>query len=261
MTDRTDFGAQPVTDNRKPILFPAIDLRGGQCVRLEQGAADRETIYEADPIGQASRFVGSGATWIHVVDLDAAFGDGSNRELIRSIAASTDAKVQTGGGLRTMDDLQEVLEGPVSRAVIGTAAIEDPDLVRRAVERWGAERIAVGLDARGRTPAVRGWREASEGDLFDIAVRLAESGVRTFIYTDISRDGMFAGPNISMSIELAEQTGARVIISGGVGRIEDIRAVREAARLQPLIEGVIVGKAIYEQRVDAAAAIELLNEE
>lgn len=250
-----------MTDSPKPALFPAIDLRGGRCVRLEQGAVDRETVYESDAVRQARRFVEAGAAWIHVVDLDAAFGDGSNRDLIRTIAASTDAKIQTGGGLRSMPDLEEVLDGPVARAVIGTAAIEDPDLVTRAVERWGAERIAVGLDARGRTPAVRGWRESSEGDLFDIALRLAEAGVRTFIYTDISRDGMFTGPNISMSIELADQTGAGVIISGGVGRIEDIRAVREAARLQPRIEGVIVGKAIYEQRVDPAAAIGVLNEE
>ncbi len=250
-----------MTENPKPALFPAIDLRGGRCVRLEQGAADRETVYEADAVAQARRFVDAGTSWIHVVDLDAAFGDGSNRDLIRTIASTIPVRIQTGGGLRSMADLEQVLDGPVSRAVIGTAAIEDPELVRQAVERWGADRIAVGLDARGRTPAVRGWREASEGDLFDVALRLSEAGVRTFIYTDISRDGMFAGPNIPMSIELADQTQAEVIISGGVGRLEDVQAVREAARLQPLIAGVIVGKAIYEQRVDTAEAIAALASE
>lgn len=250
-----------MTDQVRPALFPAIDLRGGRCVRLEQGAADRETVYESDAVAQARRFVEAGTSWIHVVDLDAAFGDGSNRDLIRTIAASVPVRIQTGGGLRSMADLEQVLEGPVARAVIGTAAIENPELVRQAVERWGASRIAVGLDARGRSPAVRGWRESTEGDLFDVALRLTETGVRTFIYTDISRDGMFAGPNIPMSVELAEQTGAEVIVSGGVGTIEDIRAVREAARLQPLIAGVIVGKAIYEQRVDTAEAIAQLAAE
>jgi phosphoribosylformimino-5-aminoimidazole carboxamide ribotide isomerase len=226
---------------------------------LEQGAADRETVYDTDPLRCAQEFVDHGATWIHVVDLDAAFGEGSNRELIGRVAEQTGVRIQTGGGLRSIADLEEIFSGPIARAVIGTAAIENPDFVGEAVERWGSERIVVGLDARGRTPALRGWREESQADLFDLGIRLAEAGVRTFLYTDISRDGMFSGPNIPMSIELSQQTGADVLVSGGVGSIEDVAAVREAGKLHPGIVGVIVGKAIYEGRVGVAEAIETLR--
>ncbi len=240
-------------------LFPAIDLRGGRCVRLEQGAPDREKVYDSDPIGMAASFVAKGAEWIHVVDLDAAFGEGSNRELIAELARSTPARIQTGGGLRTEQDLKEVLSGDVARAVIGTAAIENPELVRSAVERWGAERIAVGLDARGIRPALRGWREDSDADLFDLASQLVALGARTIIYTDISRDGMFAGPNVERSIELAERTGADVVVSGGVSGAEDLDVLREAGRRHPGVVGVIVGKAIYEGRVDVEDALRRLR--
>src|SRR5690606_3191364 len=159
-----------------------------------------ETVYDADPLARAREFLAGGASWVHVVDLDAAFGEGSNRELVTRLADSVGLRVQTGGGLRTAKDLAEVLSGPVERAVIGTAAIEDPELVRTAIDTYGPDRIVVGLDARGQTPAVRGWTEAADRDLFDIASRLAELGVRHILYTDISRDGMLGGPNLSMSI-------------------------------------------------------------
>ncbi len=240
-------------------LFPAIDLRRGRCVRLEQGAAERETLYDPDPFRVLAGFAEQGADWVHIVDLDAAFGDGSNRALIAELARSTSLRVQSGGGLRTEADLDEVLEGSVRRAVIGTAAVESPPLVARAVERWGAERIAVGLDARGRRPAVRGWREESGADLFDLARSLTDVGVRTLVYTDIERDGMLSGPNVSMSAELAERTGAEVVVSGGVGGIEDLERVAREARTRPGIAGVIVGKALYEGRIDLSAALRLLR--
>jgi phosphoribosylformimino-5-aminoimidazole carboxamide ribotide isomerase len=240
-------------------LFPAIDLRRGRCVRLEQGAAERETLYDTDPFRVAEGFAAAGAEWIHVVDLDAAFGEGSNRALIRELAERVPLRVQTGGGLRSRADVEEVLEGAVQRAVIGTAAIEDPGLVRWAVERFGAERIAVGLDARGRRPAVRGWREESSVDLFDLARSLVELGARTLIYTDITRDGMLAGPNLSMSAELAERSGAEVVVSGGIGGMGDLDALAEAARRQPGIVGVIAGKAIYEGRIDLGRALATLR--
>jgi phosphoribosylformimino-5-aminoimidazole carboxamide ribotide isomerase len=243
---------------RALTLFPAIDLRRGRCVRLEQGAADRETLYATDPSQVAADFAARGAEWVHVVDLDAAFGEGSNRELIRRLAEATPLKVQTGGGLRTEADLEEVLEGPVRRAVIGTAAVENPALVARAVERWGADRIAVGLDARGRVPAVRGWTEGSGADLFDLGRSLASLGVRTLIYTDIDRDGMLVGPNLETAAELAERSGAEVVISGGVGRTEDLGLIAAAAA-DSAIAGVIVGKAIYEGRVDVTEALRLLR--
>lgn len=236
-------------------LFPAIDVRRGRCVRLERGAAERETVYGTDPREVATRFAKAGAEWIHLVDLDAAFGEGSNRSLIAEIVRDSGVRVQTGGGLRTDEDLEEVLAAGAARAVIGTAAIENPEMVRHAVARWGADRIAVGLDARGARPAIRGWTEESALDLFEVGASLAALGVRTFIYTDIDRDGMLRGPNVDTSAELAARTGAQVIVSGGVGGVEDLAAVAAAAVREPGITGVIVGKAIYENRIDLAEAI------
>jgi phosphoribosylformimino-5-aminoimidazole carboxamide ribotide isomerase len=244
---------------RALTLFPAIDLRRGRCVRLEQGALERETEYDTDPFRVADSFVRAGAEWIHVVDLDAAFGDGTNRDLISELAGRVPVPIQTGGGLRSEGDLEQVLGGSVARAVIGTAAIEQPDLVKRAIAQWGPSRIAVGIDARDRTPAVRGWREETGGDLFDLGRRLVDLGAQTIIYTDISRDGMLAGPNLPMSVELAERTGAGVIVSGGVGAIEDLDAVRRAAPTRGDLVGVIVGKAIYEGRIDVAEAVRRLG--
>jgi phosphoribosylformimino-5-aminoimidazole carboxamide ribotide isomerase len=240
--------------SRRIDIFPAVDLRRGRCVRLEKGAADRETVYGTDPHAVIRQFADAGAAWVHVVDLDAAFGDGSNRPLIRDLVASTDLRVQTGGGLRTEADLAEVLDAGVARAVIGTAAIEKPELVRTAVERWGADRIAVGLDARGRRPAARGWTEESAADLFDLARSLADLGVRTIIHTDINRDGMFAGPNLELSAQLAEFSGAEVIVSGGMRGVEDVEDVAAAAANGAALAGAIVGKAIYEGRIDLPEA-------
>lgn len=248
--------ADPTNEGGRFHLFPAIDLRRGQCVRLEKGRADRETVYGGDPHGVAAGFVAAGARWIHVVDLDAAFGDGSNRALIRDLASSAAARVQTGGGLRTEADLAEVLESGVARAVIGTAAIENPALVRRAVERWGADRIAVGLDARGRRPAARGWTEESGADLFDLAGSLVDLGVRTIIHTDIERDGMMMGPNLELSAGLAAHAGAEVVVSGGMRGMQDVHAVAAAAREGRGIAGAIIGKAIYEGALDLRAALE-----
>lgn len=244
---------------REAVLLPAIDLRHGRCVRLEKGEADRETVYGTDPFAVAEGFAADGAEWLHVVDLDAAFGDGSNRSLIAELAAHTSLRVQTGGGLRTEEDLEAVLAGAVERAVIGTAAVENPALVERAVARWGAERVAVGLDARGRRPAVRGWREESRVDLHDLGRELAARGATTVIHTDIERDGMLSGPNIEASVELAAATGLQVIVSGGVSRPEDIDAVGVAARERGGIAGVIVGKALYEGRVGVADALRRLR--
>lgn len=238
-------------------VYPAIDLRHGRCVRLSQGEADRATVYGDEPLAVALRFAEQGARWIHVVDLDAAFGDGSHRSLIRDLAAAIPVEIQTGGGLRSSADIAEVLEAGAARAVIGTAAIENPELVRRAVQRWGADRIAVGVDARGRRPATRGWREEREIDLFDLGRSLAELGVRTLIYTDIERDGMLGGPNLETSVELARETGLQIIVSGGVASLDDLAAVAEAAKGSP-IAGAIVGKALYEGRIDVGAAVALL---
>jgi phosphoribosylformimino-5-aminoimidazole carboxamide ribotide isomerase len=234
-------------------LYPAIDLRRGRCVRLEKGEASRETVYGDDPLAVARSFADAGAEWVHVVDLDAAFGAGSNRALIRELVAATPLKVQTGGGLRGEADLEAVLETGAARAVIGTAAIENPELVRRAVERWGAERIAVGLDARGRRPAARGWTEESGTDLFDLAASMVAFGVRTIIHTDIERDGMMGGPNLELSAALAEASGAEVIVSGGMSGMDDVEAAVDAAGRG--IAGAIIGKALYEGRIGLIEAV------
>jgi phosphoribosylformimino-5-aminoimidazole carboxamide ribotide isomerase len=241
-------------------LYPAIDLRRGRCVRLEKGMAERETVYGGDPVEVAAGFVAAGARWVHVVDLDAAFGDGSNRAVIREIAASAGIRLQTGGGLRSEADLADVLKAGAARAVIGTAAVERPELVRAAVARWGAERIAVGLDARGRRPAVRGWTEDAAEDLFDLAGRMVELGVRTIVHTDIDRDGTMQGPNVELSAELARRSGAEVIVSGGVRGVGDVRAAAAAARAGHGIAGVIAGKAVYEGRLDVAEAVAAAGE-
>jgi phosphoribosylformimino-5-aminoimidazole carboxamide ribotide isomerase len=234
-------------------LFPAIDLRRGRCVRLERGEADRETVYGGDPLEVARGFAGAGAEWLHVVDLDAAFGEGDNRAIIATLAEKAGLRVQTGGGLRTLDALDAALRAGAERAVIGTAAIEQPELVGQAIGRWGAERIAVGLDARGRRPAVRGWRDETDADLFQIAASLTRQGVRTLIYTDIERDGMMAGPNLDTAVALAEHTRAGVIVSGGIGGPGDVAA---AARHRDRgVVGAILGRALYEGRVSLAEAL------
>jgi len=234
-------------------LYPAIDLRRGRCVRLERGDAGRETVYGDDPLAVARSFADAGAEWVHVVDLDAAFGAGSNRALIRRLVDDTPLRVQTGGGLRSEAALEEVLETGAARAVIGTAAIENPELVRRAVERWGPERIAVGLDARGRRPAARGWTEESGTDLFDLAAAMVSLGARTLVHTDIERDGMMGGPNLALSCALAEASGAEVIVSGGMSGMDDVEAAAGAAGRG--IAGAIIGKALYEGRIGLIEAV------
>jgi phosphoribosylformimino-5-aminoimidazole carboxamide ribotide isomerase len=242
------------------ILFPAIDLRRGRCVRLRQGQADDETVYGDDPLAVAAGFARAGAAWVHVVDLDAAFGESSQRALIRRLVAETPLRVQTGGGLRSEADLAEVLEAGAARAVIGTAAVENPALVRRALQRWGPERVVVGLDARGRVPAVRGWTAASGADLFELGGSLVEAGVTTLVHTDIERDGMLAGPNLALSAALAEASGARVVVSGGVGELAHLQDAARAARAGAGLEGAILGKALYEGRVDLAQALQRIKE-
>lgn len=231
-------------------LFPAVDLRSGRCVRLEQGAAERESVYNSDPFAVVEQFRASGAEWVHVVDLDAAFGEGSNRPLIGELAHRVPVAIQSGGGVRTPDDIEEMLEAGIARVVLGTVAVEQPEVVPQAVRHWGANRIAVGIDARGRQVATRGWRAQSSVDLIALGSRLVDAGVRTLIYTDIERDGMFSGPNLELAAELAQTTGAEVIVSGGVRDIADLVAAAESGAV-----GAIVGKALYEGRIELADAL------
>jgi phosphoribosylformimino-5-aminoimidazole carboxamide ribotide isomerase len=232
-------------------LFPAIDLRQGCVVRLSQGEAQRATVYETDPAAVAERFADAGARWIHVVDLDRAFGEGDNNAAIARIVAAVGTRlhVQVGGGFRSLERIEEGIAQGATRVVIGTAAVRDPDLVRRAAERVGAARLAVGIDARDGLVAVRGWRETGTERADELTTRVVGQGIETVIYTDIGRDGMLAGADIAGSVKL-QQLGASVIASGGVATLADVRAIRDAG-----LAGAIVGRALYERRFTVVEAV------
>jgi phosphoribosylformimino-5-aminoimidazole carboxamide ribotide isomerase len=232
-------------------LFPAIDIRHGRVVRLSQGEATRQTVYGDDPVAVAEGFAALGARWIHVVDLDRAFGDGDNTAVVRRIAARVGGRVrvQLGGGLRSVELVRAALEQGVSRAVIGTAAALDPAVVPAAIGLVGPERIAVGIDARDGLVAIRGWTERSALSAEALARRVVADGVRTLVYTDVARDGMLTGPDLEGARRL-QALGAGVIASGGVAGVEDIVAAREAG-----LAGVVVGRALYEGRVELSAAL------
>ena len=233
-------------------LFPAIDIRHGRVVRLSQGEATRQTVYGDDPVATAERFAGLGARWIHVVDLDRAFGDGGNLALVARIAASVGPRVrlQLGGGLRTAALIREGLDHGASRVVIGTAAAVDPAVVGAAVALAGAERVAVGIDARDGVVAIRGWTQSSALTTEELARRAVADGVRTLVHTDVARDGMLGGPDLDGACRL-QALGADVIASGGVAGLPDIVAARDAG-----LAGVIVGRALYEGRLDLSAALQ-----
>jgi len=233
-------------------LYPAIDIRGGQVVRLSQGEATRQTVYGNDPLAVAEQFLACGAQWIHVVDLDRAFGDGDNTPVVRRLVAGVGrrARVQLGGGLRSLDRVRESFEFGAARVVVGTSAAMDPAFVPDALAIAGPERLAVGVDARDGFVAVRGWTETSTLTVETLVNRVVADGVVTVVYTDVARDGMLRGPDIAGAAAL-QRTGASVIASGGVSGLDDLRAVCEAG-----LAGVIVGRALYEGRLDLAAALQ-----
>lgn len=225
-------------------LFPAIDLLDGRAVRLYQGDYARETVYNDDPVAQAEAFATAGARWIHVVDLDAArTGTPRNREVIAAICDAVDVPIQTGGGVRSEDAAEALFDAGVARVVLGTAALEDPDLVRRLASRHA---VAVGLDARGREVAVRGWEEGSGKDLLDVARGFADAGVEALIVTEIGRDGTLEGPDLHGLGEVLESTELPVIASGGVGSLADLVALQSLRSVGRRLSGVIVGRALYE---------------
>lgn len=239
-------------------VYPAIDLKGGRCVRLAQGRADQETAYSDDPLEVAEGFRAAGAQWIHLVDLDGAFtGEMRNLEAVGRIAALGVA-VQFGGGLRTPEAVAEVLGRGVRRAVIGTRAAESDAFVAELVREHG-ERIAVGIDAKDGKVAVRGWVGTTGADALALARRMEAAGVRTLIHTDVATDGMLSGPNLEAQEAMLGAVSCRVIASGGVGRREDVAALAALAGRHPGLEGVIVGRALYERRVDLRDLIRLAS--
>ena len=228
------------------IIYPAIDLLGGKCVRLKQGKYDQVTVYNDDPLEQAQRFKDAGATWIHVVDLDAArSGIPTNHEIIKEISIKTGLKVDTGGGIRNMDTLRRWIEDyGVQRCVIGTSAIKDRKFTEEALKEY-ADKIAIGIDAKGGEVAVDGWTEGSGVTAVDFAKTMKSIGALAIVFTDIARDGMLTGPAFDSTKELVDKTGLKVTASGGIGSDEDIIYIKGSG-----CEGVIVGKAIYEGKVD-----------
>ena len=236
------------------FILPAIDIKDGTCVRLYQGDFDRLTRYDADPVQVARRWQDAGASWLHVVDLDGALnGYPANLEVIRRIRRSVSLQIECGGGMRTLDAMQRMLDTGIDRIVLGTIALTDPDLLQAALQRW-PERIVVGLDAREGRVAIAGWRETSQVEATALAGELCARGVTRFVYTDIARDGALRGPNLPalQAMQAAISPGGALIASGGVASIADLQAIA-----QPGIEGAIVGKALYTGAIDLARAIQL----
>ncbi len=232
-------------------VIPAIDLRGGRCVRLRQGDFERETVFSGDPLAMARRWQDQGGPRLHLVDLDgAATGEPAHLEVISAIVAALDIPVQVGGGIRSAATARAWLEVGVERVVIGTAAVRDPDMVRDVCRVHGNHRVVVSVDARDGMVALQGWTEASEVSVLELAHRMAELGVKRLLYTDIARDGMLTGPDLDTNARLARETGMAVLASGGVSSVEDIRQLAATGA-----EGVIVGRALYTGAVSLPEAV------
>jgi phosphoribosylformimino-5-aminoimidazole carboxamide ribotide isomerase len=239
------------------ILFPAIDLKGGEAVRLEQGDMARATVFHRYPAAQAAAFEQQGFEYLHVVDLDGAFaGKPVNAQAVEKILASVKMPVQLGGGVRDMKTVEGWLGKGIRRVIIGTAAVRDPALVKQAAKAFPG-RIAVGLDARDGKVAVAGWAETSEMTVLDIARRFEDAGVAAIIYTDISRDGLLKGLNLDATVALADSISIPVVASGGLASLDDIKALLTPRAKK--LEGAITGRALYDGRLDAAAALKLIK--
>ena len=240
------------------ILYPAIDLKDGQCVRLEKGDMGKATVFGSDPAAQAGAFAAAGFERLHVVDLNGAFaGRAVNGEAVSAILGAVDIPVQLGGGIRDHAAIDGWLDKGIARVILGTIAVRDPDLVRSAAMRHPG-RIAVGIDARGGKVAVSGWAEATEMDVIDLARRFEDAGVAAIVYTDIDRDGILTGLNIAATLKLANAVSIPVIASGGLASIDDIRRLLEPDCA--ILEGAISGRALYDGRLDPAEALALIAE-
>ncbi len=236
-------------------IYPAIDLRGGKVVRLKEGDPDRMTVYSDDPAGDRQALAGGRREWLHVVNLDGAFGekDIENRLALEKML-ETGARIQFGGGMRSLDGIERAIKLGVSRVVLGTIAVEHPEMVAEAVENFGEEKVAVGIDARDGLVRIRGWKESSGVSATDLALQMRDTGLRTVIFTDVSRDGLGSGLNIPATRELAKKSRLDVIASGGVHTLEDVKAAFDAG-----LCGVIIGRALYEGTIDLREAIDLIH--
>ncbi len=241
------------------IIYPAIDLRGGKCVRLQQGEKTREKVYNGDPLAAAQAFRKHGATWLHIVDLDRAFDEEtSNTALIEKIVAEVKIKVQTGGGLRTLSDIGRLLETGIERVILGTIAVRRPALVQNAIKEFGSDKIALAIDARDGRVAVDGWERTSQIDALAFAKRMQNIGIKLAIFTDIARDGMLTGVNINALKLFLENTEMQIIASGGV---RDLRDIKKLCALDAGgLNGAILGKSLYEGRIQLRDALTCIKE-
>lgn len=237
------------------LIIPAIDLRQGRCVRLAQGRKEEATNYDRDPIAVAQAFEAAGARLLHVVDLDGAFGEEQsvNREVVKRIIHSVSVPVQFGGGMRAIEDVEEMILAGASRAVIGTLAAESPETLKKLVELFGP-RIVVGIDARDGHVMTRGWEKHGQIEAVDLARRIAGAGVERIVYTDVARDGMLTGPSIEQTSVIARESGLKVTASGGVSSLEDIERLSLVSEAG--VDSVIVGKALYEGRFTLEEALQ-----
>jgi phosphoribosylformimino-5-aminoimidazole carboxamide ribotide isomerase len=241
------------------ILFPAIDLKEGQVVRLLYGDLDAVTVYGEDPGAQAKAFADLGFPWLHVVDLNGAVeGRPVNEAAVKSIRAAFTGKMQLGGGIRTLENIRHWLDLGIDRVILGTVAARDPDLVREACHLYPGQ-IVVGIDAKGGKVAVEGWVETGEMTALDLALKFEDAGVAAIVFTDIDRDGALTGVNLSATVALADAISIPVIASGGVADIDDIRAVMDAKNKGANLEGAISGRALYDGRLDAQEAMDLIH--
>lgn len=238
------------------LVIPAIDLKNGSCVRLVQGRKTDVTVYDENPVEVARQFARAGAQMIHVVDLDGAFagGESPNRAVVKKIAAAIDVPIEVGGGVRSVDDVQQLCDAGVARVVLGTVAVESPELLNELISVF-REKICVGIDARNGRVMTRGWQSETRMDALGLARLVASSGIKRIVYTDIARDGMLTGPNVEQTVAVARAAQIHVTASGGVSSLDDIRRLRDTR--EPLLDSVIVGKALYEQKFKLEDAINL----
>jgi phosphoribosylformimino-5-aminoimidazole carboxamide ribotide isomerase len=240
------------------IIFPAIDLAGGNCVRLLQGRREDETIYDNDPVHIARQWEEQGASWLHLVDLDGAFdGKSKNGPAIQSIVSSIKIPVQLGGGIRSLKSIETLLKKGCARVILGTVVVENPGMVRESILSFGADKIVVGIDARDGMVAVRGWTEQIKTTALDMGKRMTDMGVKIFVYTDISRDGMLSGPNLSALRTFADSMNGQVIASGGISSLDDVSAISNLR--EHGITGMITGKALYEKKFSLREALALVR--
>jgi phosphoribosylformimino-5-aminoimidazole carboxamide ribotide isomerase len=236
-------------------LFPAIDIKNGQCVRLKQGSFKEVLVYSDTPLGIAQQWEAYGASFIHIVDLDGALvGHSVNDEVIRSIVENVKIPVQVGGGLRTIKDIDNKLSLGVNRVIIGTKAVNEPAFIKDVIATFGADRIVVGIDAKDGMAAPEGWEKVSKSSAISLALQMKEYGIKTIVYTDIARDGMLQGPNISYTGKMVEETGLNIIASGGISSMKDLEMVQQINAY-----GAIIGKALYEEKIDLKQAVRIFE--